>query len=141
MGEWDRKPRIHRIWRVGEHWCVVADNGMAFYLGYVSVPEGHPWYGQPYDDIPADAHGGLTFSDTRGWESFEGADDGVPDGWYVGFDFGHFCDKPIIGSPMEKYWIRPPGGFIHAWTVESVANEVQKLAVQAQVAAVVAGVV
>jgi hypothetical protein len=133
-------PRIHRIFRVAEHWCVVGDNGLAFYVGYVSVPEGHPWHGQGYDEImerwPVEAHGGLTFSDFRDWEGWQGAVDGTPPGWYVGMDFGHYCDMPIPGSYMADHWPRfsqALGG--HEWDVESVAGEVRRLAVSAQVSA------
>jgi hypothetical protein len=134
-------PRIHRIWRVGEHWCVVGDNGMAFYLGYVSVPEDHPWHGKGYDDIDADAHGGLTFANHRdeNWPPFI-SDDGVPPGYFVGFDCGHFCCSPIPGSYMAEHWPTYQVGLgIHEpWDIERVVAEVNRLAVQAQVAAVMA---
>jgi hypothetical protein len=135
----ERKPSVLRIWRVGEHWCVVGDNGIGFYVGYVSVPEGHPWYEQGYDDIAADAHGGLTFADFRddaAWDRWEGHD-GVPPGFYVGFDCGHYCCSPIPGSYMSEHW--PTGEVFHPpWTPELVADEVNRLAVQAQVAQVAA---
>jgi hypothetical protein len=135
------RPRIHRVWRVGDHWCVVADNGMAFYLGYVSVPEGHPWHGQDWGHIDADAHGGITYSGERdeNWPPFE-SDDGVPGGYFVGFDCGHFCCTPLPGSYMSKHWISGSTDFgMHPpWTIETVVDEVNRLAVQAQLAAVMA---
>jgi hypothetical protein len=134
---------VHRVWRVGEHWCVVASNAMGFYLGYVSVPEGHPWREHDYDEPPlseVDAHGGITFADDRDWSEFD-SDDGVPPGFFVGFDCGHFCCAPIPGSFMAEHWIVMPSGMLGghpAWDLERVAVEVGRLAVQAQVAAVVA---
>lgn len=55
------------------------------WLGYVTVPYGHPWYGKDYDDPVLEhvaVHGGLTFADYK--------DDGL--GWTVGFDCGHGFD-------------------------------------------------
>ena len=134
----DNRGIIHRVWRIGEHWCVVARNSMGFYLGYVSVPEGHPWHGQSYDDITADVHGGLTFSNQRDdWEVFDG--DGAPPGWYVGFDLGHYCCAPIPGSYMDNLMKDFRSPLIHPpWTEDAVATEVGRLAVQAQLTAVVA---
>lgn len=49
--------------------CVItradlARNGssMDYRCGYVRVPAKHPWHGMNYDEIDADVHGGLTFS-------------------------------------------------------------------------------
>lgn len=132
-------PTIHRVFRLAEHWCVVADNGLAFYVGYVSIPDGHPWHELHYDTIAelssVDVHGGLTYAGERTWAGWDG--DGAPAGFYVGFDCGHFTDMPIEGSSMEKHW--PGTG--HRWTVDEVEVEVRRLAVQAQVAAVVHAVV
>jgi hypothetical protein len=134
-----RLPRVHRVWRVGDHWCVVADNTM-FWLGYTSVPEGHPWYELDWEEIPADAHGGITFANHRDWAEFQ-SDDGVPPAFYVGFDCGHFCCTPIPGALFAERWPTYPSSssFGHPpWTIETVVAEVNRLAVQAQVAAVVA---
>jgi len=59
--------------------------------GYVCIPNGHPMYGVPYDDIPVDVHGGLTFSNYSNeidWPE-------VPKGdfWVVGFDCAHLGDN------------------------------------------------
>lgn len=128
-------PEILRVWRIGEHWCIVATNGIGFYLGYVSLPDNHPWFELELDDIPADAHGGLTWAKTRTWEEFDG--DGAPEGMYIGFDCAHFCDSPIPGSYMEQHWPASHEAQHPPWTEELVAQEVRRLAVQAQAAAVV----
>lgn len=45
--------------------------------GYALLPDGHPWRGIANEsDIPADVHGGLTYS-RNGW---------------IGFDFLHYGD-------------------------------------------------
>lgn len=67
---------------LGYQWAVLH-NGMAYRCGYVALPPGHPWHGKGYDDIPAEAHGGLTYSNA--------SDDGS---WWVGFDCAHAGDAP-----------------------------------------------
>ena len=133
-------PRIHRVFRVGQHWCVVADNGLAFYVGYVSIPKDHPWHGLHYDTVhelyDVDVHGGLTFADERDWVGWGG--DGAPAGWYVGFDFGHAWDAPIAGSHLANVYGRLDGRIgLKEWDDESVAEEVRRLAIWAQSAAMV----
>lgn len=66
--------------------------------GYVGVPEGHPLHGRPYgevyDLIDPDVHGGLTYSG-NGLEEF-GEN---PSAWYFGFDCMHSRD--IVPSMLE----------------------------------------
>lgn len=62
------------IWQRMGHWC-----------GYVRVPQGHPWHGMDYDEpvvYGLDVHGGVTFAGRMKGH----------DGWWVGFDCGHFDD-------------------------------------------------
>lgn len=42
--------------------CLIVRNRMGALCGYVGVPEGHPAHRQDYDNVDADAHGGLTFA-------------------------------------------------------------------------------
>lgn len=60
-----------------------ARNNMGYRCGYVIVPPGHPWFGQDYDSIAVECHGGLTFSDSTGFGA-----------WCVGFDCAHAGDAP-----------------------------------------------
>jgi hypothetical protein len=80
--------------------------------GYVGVPEGHPWWGLDYTEIPVDVgvHGGLTYAS----HCEEGGDKsatichvpapGEPDNvWWLGFDCGHFMDyQPGIASALDN---------------------------------------
>jgi hypothetical protein len=68
------------------------------WCGYVGVPKDHPYYGEGYNDVPVDVHGGLTFSDLCSPEEGEhaichvvgeGEDDNV---WWLGFDCAHGGD-------------------------------------------------
>lgn len=73
-------PRLICKGRSSDFDYVVAANGMGFRCGYVCIPPGHPWYAKHYDDISADCHGGLTFSET------------LADGHWIGFDCAHSGD-------------------------------------------------
>ena len=73
--------------------------------GYVVIPPTHPWHGMPYEDIPVDAHGGLTFSDIitpeflKFWDEPILTEDDI--GHYViGFDTAHL-DDDMIRWPKE----------------------------------------
>ena len=75
--------------------------------GYVVVFNNHPMYGKGYGEVPADVHGGLTFSGSANdfpelTEEFEG-------GWVFGFDTAHYCDD------MER------------WPKEAVERETENL--------------
>jgi hypothetical protein len=60
--------------------------------GYVSIPEGHKFYGKNYDELyELDVNGGLTYSEPE--ES----------GWVVGFDTAHsFNDIKRHGENFVK---------------------------------------
>jgi hypothetical protein len=68
------------------------------WCGYVAVPPGHPYHGAPYDDVPVEVHGDLTFASYCNEEDAEHgvchvALPGEPERVYwLGFDFGHFLD-------------------------------------------------
>lgn len=84
--------------------------------GYVGVPPGHPWHGQPASDVDGYAHGGLNFASL----CQEGAEDGygvchVPEPgrpaevWWLGFDCSH-CDdvSPTMDAELIRLGIRQP---------------------------------
>ena len=57
--------------------------------GYVCIPPTHPYHGKPYDYIPVDVHGGLTFGDHASNVWFRS----IPPQYYVvGFDTAHCFD-------------------------------------------------
>jgi hypothetical protein len=79
--------------------CLIVRNALTGnWCGYVGVPPGHPAYRQPYGDVPADAHGGLSFSDTCQPDNAEHGichvvEPGEPDDvWWIGFDCAHAFD-------------------------------------------------
>ena len=119
---------------LGFEWVTVR-NTMGFRCGYVKVDKGHPWYGLRYDDVDADVHGGITFA-----EEDVPCGKGEDDGYWVGFDCGHICDKPdpllmdeanlFMQDRFNKMGLNMyQSGVIR--TQEYVENECKRLAVQA----------
>lgn len=92
----------------GVEWATVRAPLYGAVNGYARVPEGHPWHGLDYDDIEADAPGGLTYS-TGGW---------------IGFDTLHAWDA-WPGSPFNT---DPSDAYLTHWTPQMVADEARELA-------------
>lgn len=78
---------------------VVAHNGLGYRVGYVKIPEGHPWFAVHYDDIDAQVHGGLTYSAYGYCEETGGA---KRDEWWIGFDCAHAGDEFDERLVVEK---------------------------------------
>lgn len=112
----------------GEHagysW-LVAHNDLGYRCGYVRVPPGHPWNRRGYDDIKANAHGGLTYT--------EADTDGVH--WWAGFDCAHCWDAQ---DPKLPSTYRMPESLAIRSTIrtqEFVEAECRSLCEQAKKAA------
>lgn len=93
-----------REWRYRGYPCLIVRNPMRALCGYVGVPPGHPYHGKGYDDVPADAHGGLTFaakcSDHICHKALPGEADDV---WWLGFDCSHSDDfSPRYDDPESE---------------------------------------
>lgn len=80
---------------LGYQW-VVVHNRMGFRCGYVRVDKDHPWFGK--EDLKAEVHGGLTFAAPDEPCAKGGADDG----YWFGFDCGHWDDAPDVTLPIEE---------------------------------------
>lgn len=126
--------------------CLLKRNTFGALCGYVGVSEGHPWSGREYGDVPAEAHGGLTFAGfcQEGDEAHticHVPGPGEPDRVYwLGFDCGHSFD---ISPGMEarraergRAPIRMPDSSYK--TVAYVKAECARLAAQAAEALVAA---
>jgi hypothetical protein len=82
-GPWlDEPDRVE--WRAHGFVCLVVRGPVGALCGYVGVPPGHPWHGQGYDDVEAEAHGGLTYAEHCA---------------------GHVCHVPAPGEPEHLYWL------------------------------------
>ena len=79
--------------------------------GYVLIPPEHPWHGLPYDNIPVDVHGGLTFGSSISnapWVKYhpilqknENRGRNYQDYFVYGFDTAHLGDGPHL----TKEWV------------------------------------
>jgi len=59
-----------------------------WWCGYVVIPQDHKFHGKHYDNIPIDAHGGLTYA-----SKFHLKDSKNYNKFVVGFDFLHAFDN------------------------------------------------
>ena len=126
--------------------CLVKRGPFGALCGYVGVSEGHPWFGKGYDDVPAEAHGGLTFADfcQEGDEAktiCHVPGPGEPDRvWWLGFDCGHAWDISPAMDAREagRGWapIHMPDSSYK--TVAYVKAECARLAAQAAEVSVLA---
>lgn len=119
-GPWNDEPDYAK-WEAHGVTCEIKRvPSMGHLCGYVTVPEGHPWFEQDYDYIEADVHGGLTYGSKSS------------DGYTVGFDCAHAFDLlPMTvamgrGSGTENY-----RDTYRDWAF--VKAEVERLAAQAAV--------
>ena len=91
-GPWDGEPdRIE--WRHEGLPCLILRGQFGALCGYVAVPPSHPCHGLGYDEVPAHAHGGLTYSDACAGRICHVPREGEPDdAWWLGFDCAHAGD-------------------------------------------------
>jgi len=86
--------------------------------GYIYLSPTHPWYKKHYNEIDAEVHGGLTYSELDKETGY----------WCIGFDTNHAGDLSLINFMM--------GGNSDLYDTsyknwDYVKNEVESLAYQA----------
>ncbi len=82
-GPWDNEPDRWEDRELGFPVLAVR-NWHGEWCGYVGVPPGHPWHGKNYNDVPLEAHCGLT---------------------YGSLCHGSICHVPRAGEPAEVFWL------------------------------------
>ena len=128
--------------------CMIHRNRVGSLCGYVGVGPDHPWHGKHYDDIDADVHGGLTYSNKCQETATE--DDGIchvpepgreHDIWWVGFDCAHGQDYcPEMEAGVKAMGMPTITDELHGWwkptykTVAYVEDQIRSLAQQARAA-------
>ena len=108
-GPWQQEPdKIQWVDSATNLDCLMVRNRMGCWCGYVGIPESHSLFGQGYDDVDVEAHGGLTFADTCDEEGPEHASIcHVPFPgrtaliWWLGFDCAHAGDLTPIN---HHFW-------------------------------------
>lgn len=76
--------------------CLRTNERAGHRCGYVRVPKEHPLFEKSYNDCDLDVHGGLTFSDYAHQE-------GMEEGYYLGFDCGHWGDATDYSIMQEQF--------------------------------------
>lgn len=110
-------PTIEREWFTRASSRGLVLRGLVL-CGYVELPDGHPWCELAPWNVPATVHGGVSFAGRLRSR----------DGYWIGFDCAHAGDAmPTIDGRMI-------GGLV--WSVDEVAEEVERLAEQAREAGV-----
>lgn len=121
--------------------CVALRNNLGNWCGYVAVPEGHPWHGRGYDDVPAEVHGGLTYAESGYGDDVRYA---VPEDpaeearwrlgagrswWWLGYDCGHAGDLTPYSAGLHPNYC---GGdayrdldYVKRWT-ERLAEQAEQ---------------
>lgn len=103
--------------------------------GYVAVPPGHPWHGKGYDQVEAEAHGGLTYADACAGRICHVPAPGEPDDvWWLGFDCAH-CDDLSPGAYRSSLFHTPMSRRAVYRDVSFVQRQLERLARQAKAAA------
>ena len=129
--------------------CMIHRGSSGALCGYVGVPNGHPWYGQHYDNLNTlggglDVHGGLTFSEKCDPTATEEhgichvPEPGRPrDVWWHGFDCAHAMDvSPALDARLGRTFLEGPPLWRSTYkNYEYVKKEVELLAHQAAEAA------
>lgn len=143
-GPWDNEPDRLDFEHAGFA-CLLHRGPCGHWCGYVGVPEGHPYFGKSYDDVPVDAHGGLTYSEKCAGHICHVPKPGMPDVvWWLGFDCAHSGDyTPSNGRYWGTGYPWPSEKYDHAnamsvidWhvekyrTIDYVRAETQRLAEQ-----------
>ena len=111
------KPPIVVMIKSGEH------SGYEFFIAwysshpnaYIRIPKDHPYYGKDYREIDDKelVHCGFTFSGEDVGRRY-----GMPEGWYLGWDYGHCMD--YINFPDCKL-----DGF--KWTVKDIERDCKEV--------------
>jgi hypothetical protein len=97
----------------------IKHNGNGYRCGYIRIPPSHPWHNKDYNDIPADVHGGLTYTNVDA----EG-------NYWIGFDCAHLYDLQDKSLPYKYPYTREePMGTIK--TLEYVRQQCHNLCEQA----------
>ena len=97
----------------------IVMRGPGALCAYAGIPENHPLAGHHYDDLPVQAHGGLTFG-SKGEK-----DEAWPVGfWWYGWDYGHKGDfsfyylDDCLKDSLIYHNIND-----HKWTVKEVVGD------------------
>jgi len=127
-GAWQKEPD-HILWLDWETQmpCMIIRNESLGHLcGYVGVLEGSPLWKVHYNEVYADVHGGLTWSDFYSENIVGVAHDKI---WWFGFDCAHLNDyEPAMAARYGANFAT--GSYDQYKSVKYVQYECTKLALR-----------
>lgn len=91
---------------------------------YVEIPKGHKYFGKPYDEIPLDCHGGVTYSESDlVFHEYSPkyhceVKTTIEDTWIIGWDYAHSGD--YYASYVGGSWMGDK-----KWRTEDIFNEIK----------------
>jgi hypothetical protein len=124
-GPWSNEPD-KGLWEHAGFDCMIVRNRLGALCGYVGVHKGHPWFGAVYDDVEADVHGGLTYSDYCAGPICHPKPEKT---YWLGFDCAHAGD---FAPMMARHAVPFADEVYRDWAY--VKREVERLAEQAKAA-------
>ncbi|MCI8618152.1 MAG: hypothetical protein HFJ60_08000 [Clostridia bacterium] len=83
---------------------------------YIRVPKDNKFYGKEIEQIEINVHGGITYSE----EGLYIKNGQVIDGWFIGWDYGHYGD--YLG--FEEKYPQPCRTGGKKWTTAEIKREV-----------------
>lgn len=139
-GPWNDEPDRVDFKHAGFACLMLRNRHSGNWCGYVGVPNGHPAYGQDYNAVDVECHGGLTYGNKcDGAHICHVPEPGEPDDlFWFGFDCHHAWDRaPGYEATLRQHglgWVDPDASYRAA---PYVRREVEGLA--EQLAAMTAG--
>lgn len=132
LDPWNDEPDTYDFTHMGYE-CNAVRNFIGVWCGFVRLPISHPWCNMPYEEIPVNVHGGLSFSGHR-----EGSHQGIDsDFFWVGFDCARAGDYvPGVRAFEKKMFPKIEGGpDVSAYkNLQFVIVQTMELAAQARFA-------
>lgn len=131
-GPWNEEPDREDFEHAGFA-CLALRSHHGNWCGYVGVPPGHPAYGEKYDDVNVDVHGGLSYGRKCDPPICHVPKPGESDDvWWLGFDCSHAWDlSPGVNATLRIHGIREePRDWEVYRNLEFVKGEIRSLAEQ-----------
>lgn len=97
------KPVVEKKFTYKGYDCAVLFQPMGFRTGYVRIPEKHPWFNKPYNELGVACHGGLTY----GRPYLVNVSDESEGHYWIGFDCGHYGDANDYDTTTKLFMWNP----------------------------------
>lgn len=129
MEPWKNEPSFHEWKSETGLPCIVKRNFSGSLCGYVGVKDGHPAFGQHFDAVSVEVHGGLTFAASRK-PCADNSNWPTDKRYWLGFDCNHAYDyAPFTRTfgPRDPEELYRDFDYVTAET-ESLARQLAEMA-------------